>query len=129
MQRLVQVLTYSYFKGEEVHERFKFSKPWSDPDGPLALNDKQSENLLGMLRPSEIVEFQSKSNKLTDIPACAVVKCITPYTITQVHQVYICNVQNIYFGLLPIFNLTLLDIMLTVFSHQHVTLVTTFRTK
>ena len=60
--------------------------PWSDPDGLLALSDKQKLRLHKWARPNEILALrgQRRSSSLD------MIKCITPYTIRQ-HCVQDCS--------------------------------------
>jgi MIT (microtubule interacting and transport) domain len=67
-----------WLEGEEDIEGFEFEVPWTDPDGLLALSAKQQQKLVGMKRPKEIAKMRGSSEPL------AMIKTITPYTITQV---------------------------------------------
>lgn len=61
--------TYSYF----AH-----SSPWVDPDGLLALSEKQTERFYKWARPSEIVQMTHHSSK-----EIKMLNSVTPFTIKQ----------------------------------------------
>jgi hypothetical protein len=67
-----------WLEGEEHTEGFDFEVPWTDPDGLLSLAPKQQQKLVGMKRPKEIAKMRGSTEPL------AMIKTVTPYTITQV---------------------------------------------
>ena len=65
-------------QGEELTEPFSFPSHWADPDGPLALSAKQQRKLVDMKRFSDVMRARG-----LPADACAMIKSITPYSITQ----------------------------------------------
>ena len=65
-------------QGEELTEPFTFPLPWSDPDGALTMSAKQQRKLVGMKRFSDVLRAKGLSSE-----SCAMIKAITPYSITQ----------------------------------------------
>ena len=51
---------YYPYMNDGQRERFHFDAPWEDPDGLLALSDKQKEHFRGWSRPSQFVQGDPK---------------------------------------------------------------------